>query len=118
MTQRKQFVNPPPIFKPPTVFSNYNYLHCRFSVKEIKRVVAWCHKEYWDSLNYWSSVGNFKNVKFETEEFSTIRLMAILTAFDDICRLVKTFPDVWNALDNTTRKFLSSAYEFKSLMSR
>jgi len=113
-----QFVNELPVFEPPMVFLNYKHLFIRYSVKKIEWVIYWCKKEYWDSISYWSKRGNFKNVKFEIEEFSTIRLMATLTIFDEIIYFVRKFPPVWDALPKKSRNFLANAYELKSMLLR
>lgn len=113
-----QFVNPLPRFNPPMVFARQKHLFARFSVKPIEDIIQWCKKEYWDSLKYWSKKGNFKNVRFEAEEFSTIRLMATLSVFDEIILFFEYFPFVWDELPRSSRKFLARAYEFKNLLNQ
>lgn len=119
MSQRKQFINPPPVFRPPQEFLGFKKLFQRYSainaVDEINKVIQWCYQEYWDSLSYWSKRGEFRNVKFESAEFSTVRLMSILTAFDDICKFINEYPYVWKMLPQTTRIFLVQVYNFRTL---
>lgn len=113
-----QFVNPLPIFDPPIHFMNYKHLFIRYSIKRIDGMILWCKKEYWDSIRYWSQRGNFKNVQFEVEEFSTIRLMATLSIFDEIIAFIRKFPFIWDGLSKPSRDFLTRAYEFKGLLLR
>jgi hypothetical protein len=113
-----QFINELPKFNPPMVFMKHKHLFTNFSVKKIEHIIEWCKKEYWDSLAYWSKQGNYKNVRFEAEEFSTIRLMAMLTVFDEIILFFKYFPYVWDGLSKPSRKFLASAYELRGMLNQ
>jgi hypothetical protein len=109
-----QFVNPLPVFNPPMMFENHRKLFARYSAGMIDAVASWCKKEYWDSLAYWSKRGNFKNVKFEVEEFSTVRLLATISVFDEIVRFIEKYPFVWDSLSKQTRRLVANAYEFKT----
>ena len=111
-----QFVNPLPHFSPPMMFQKQKYIFSRLSVKKIDHIIEWCKKEYWDSITYWASKGKFRNVKFEMEEFSAIRLMATLSIFDELILFFKYFPDVWQDLPKKSRDFLTKSYEFKMIM--
>jgi hypothetical protein len=113
-----QFTNPLPKFDPPMAFVKQRFLFTRYSVNKINRIIEWCSKEYWDSLAYWSNRGNYRNVRFETEEFSTVRLMATLSVFDELILFFKYFPFVWDALSKKSRVFLANAYEFRTLLNQ
>lgn len=110
-----QFVNPLPSFSPPMMFQNYRTLFTRLSVKKIDHIIMWAKKEYWDSISYWSSRGKFRNVKFELDEFSAIRLMAVLTIFDEIILFIRYFPFIWDGMSKDSRDFLTKSYEFRQI---
>jgi len=110
-----QFVNPMPSFSPPMEFQKQKHIFTRYSVKKIDHIIEWCKKEYWDSITYWASKGKFRNVRFEINEFSAVRLMATLSIFDEIVLFIKYFPFVWDGLSKKSRDFLTKSYEFKQL---
>jgi hypothetical protein len=113
-----QFVNPLPAFNPPMMFQGYKSLFTRLSVKKIDHIIMWVKKEYWDSIAYWSRRGKFRNVKFEVNEFSEIRLMAALNIFDEIVLFIRYFPFVWDGMSKDSRDFLTKSYEFRKIINQ
>lgn len=113
-----QFVNTMPKFNPPMMFQNQKFLFTRLCTKMIDKIIAWCKKEYWDSITYWASKGKFRNVRFEIDEFSAIRLMATLSIFDELILFFKYFPFVWQGLSKPSRDFLAKSYELKMIANR
>lgn len=113
-----QFVNPLPKFNPPMMFRKQKHIFSRLSVSMINHIIEWTKKEYWDSIRYWAGKGKFRNVRLEMEEFSSIRLMATLSIFDELILFFQYFPYVWSDLPKKSRDFLAKSYEFKTLMNQ
>lgn len=118
----KQFIHEPPVFREPTEFRNHQKLFVRYSIPYSKRMVEsfveWAKREHWAAIQYFSSKGKFKTVKYLTEEFSPIRLLSMLDSFSNLCDFLRTNEDVWNSIGRQDRKFISAAYDFSSTMNR
>ncbi len=113
-----QFVNMMPKFKPPMAFQKRKSIFTQWTVRNIDNIIEWCKKEYWDSIRYWASKGKFRNVRFEVDEFSAIRLMATLSIFDELILFFKYFPFVWDGLSKPSQEFLIKSYELKMITNR
>ena len=85
------------------------FLYKHRAKKNFGDLIAWSIKEYDDALRLMAKRGAMRTVKYLTEEYSPMRILAEMPNFRAV--VAKLDMDTYNELSARERQFIRRAYE-------
>lgn len=86
------------------------------STQALRELIYWAKMEHTRELRISAQRGYMKTVKYLTEEYSPIRILAEVSGFRKICASIIADSRAWNGLTARERRFFRDAYSMRDML--